>query len=101
VLTKTPSGAMVTGDVFFQPEVTINPRAFIKPAFKFRRVHFHRDDIFAAEFHDVREVAAERIAGFHPPNLFPAAPHGNFIYRRIFRDKSFCCATLLIYSRAH
>ena len=44
-----------------QPDVTVDARAFVKPALGFRRVHAHGDGVLAAEMHHVRDVLAERI----------------------------------------
>jgi len=44
-----------------QPNMTVNPRAFVKPALAFRRVHAHGNRVLAAEMQQVRNVLAERI----------------------------------------
>src|SRR5208283_3697080 len=44
---------------FYQPDMAVNSRALVKPAFKFGSVHLHRDQIFAASIRHVGDVAAE------------------------------------------
>ena len=42
-----------------EPDVTVNTRAFVEPAFELRRVHLHGDDVFAADIGQVGDVVAE------------------------------------------
>ena len=55
-----------------QPDVTVNPRALVKPALELARVHLDRDQILAAEFYDVRDVLAERVVAALVPRHQPA-----------------------------
>src|ERR1700678_2435276 len=58
---------------FFQPDVAVNSGAFVKPAFEFAGIHFHRDGVFSADPHDIRDVGTERIVTalvmFHEPAI--------------------------------
>src|SRR6202034_1271582 len=58
---------------FFQPDMAVNSSTFVKPAFEFAGIHFHRDGVFAADAYDVRDVGTERIVTalvmFHEPAI--------------------------------
>ena len=44
---------------FHQPDVAVNSRALVKPAFRFGGIHFHGDHVFPAAIRHVGDVIAE------------------------------------------